>query len=160
MFEVGAEDRESGLLHKHTYQSGRGGFETVPVCFVSAYPLLAEVEEEQRKGAATVEEGQLRVIARDRECKRWVQWQPFRTPREHYEDEMQARLERDRRWFEWKITAFVALIGLGQIIASLAPMLRPAAPITVQVTMAAPTQPAATAVPTPTAVPTVAPPTG
>ena len=102
---------------------------TEAVCFVGATALPAEIANASEDSSVPQPEGAHRVVLNlDRRCGRWTRWKEFRTPNEHYEDEVQVRLAQDRRAFEaglhaesqktqrtmgWLASAQVATAALG-----------------------------------------------
>ena len=79
---------------------------TIPCCFVNALPLSKEFRELEKKyqRAKDNSEISMEITTRDINCSKWVPYQSFRTPKEHFEEFNMQQQENDRREFELKIT--------------------------------------------------------
>lgn len=93
-----------------------------PQCFVRAVNLDREFQMQ----GGTPENAILAVINKDRDCNKWVEWQPESSPKEHRETierdrtlERQERKEKDDRvWMAQQQTRLAVVAGLFLIIGA------------------------------------------
>ena len=82
--EIGTDPPRTGMdKHKR--------YEDWPLCFAMAWPLREEIQGERQEIGGPEVASVLRVIHKERECSKYVDWQQGFTPREHRE-------MLDRQW--------------------------------------------------------------
>ena len=104
VYEANDEDRHVGNLIKYQQPNGLQDIPTSPVCFVRAAPLEQEIKD-GGSGGTERHAATLAVLDKERKCSRWLPWQEFSSPKEHFEDFKMLQLEQDRRNFEQQMEA-------------------------------------------------------
>jgi len=101
VYEASVEDRSYGNLLSHP-ESPR---KTRIWCFVCKEPLYEEFKRLTELYAKTHDNAEIswEIITRDIGCSEWYAYQPFRSPKEHFEEFKMLDLERRREEFELKL---------------------------------------------------------
>jgi hypothetical protein len=121
-------EKQRGAWSGEVIIPGQSTVPTVPTCYVGAFNL--EAEYDSGNSAEMVR----RMFGKDRNCPKWYPYIPGFSPKEHLEryeaaqaeeerQQFAARLEGDRRRFEWRmqksswvfqgiVTLFLAFIAL------------------------------------------------
>ena len=135
-FEAELYERMAGRVFAHS--DGTAIMVTAPICFRLVAPVANEVVEEQKLGAKTIEEAAQRVLFKNRACPKYFPYQPGLSPQSHlgglamqeteqrqykFQEDMEKsrrqweqQLENERRRFEIRVTALLAVITAAGVI--------------------------------------------
>src|SRR5580693_464349 len=82
LMEVEKLARDTGTPPVHP-NFAKDWHDTVPICFVMAFPLQEEAAEVARQGNAEIDKTVfLKVVQKDRKCKEFATWNEGCTPRD------------------------------------------------------------------------------